>query len=147
VHVFDLGGAPQFKNAVKAFGPDGFGIRMVGLVDEDHQAHWAKVIGVAPSDLEHQGYSVCDPDLEGVVATSLGAERVVELLDASGLFQEQSLLASLGASQRSDISDADMADYLRGHKAESAAALARTISSNDAGKLTPLVAMLHESLK
>jgi putative ATP-dependent endonuclease of the OLD family len=147
VHVFDLGGADQFKNAFKAFGPTGFGIRMVGLVDEDHRAQWAKVIGVAAGDLEQEGYNVCDPDLEGVVATSLGADRVVELLDASGLFREQSLLAHLGAKQRSDVSDVDMADYLRGHKAESAAALARTISSNDAAKLAPIVATLNESLK
>lgn len=146
VHVFDLGGADQFKNAIAAFGQAGFGIRVVGLVDEDHRAQWAKVLGVAAGDLEQNGYRVCDPDLEGVVASCLGAERLIEMLDASGLFREEAILAALGAPTRGDVSTEDIASYLRNRKAEAAAALSRAMTPQDAGKLVPLVEMLNESL-
>lgn len=147
VHIFDLGGADQFKNAIAAFGPDGFGVRVVGLVDEDRRSQWAKVIGVAPGDLEQHGYQVCNPDLEGVVANALGAERVVELLDASDLFQEEAVLFAIGVDTRSEVSEEEIADYLRKRKAEAAAALAGAIGAQDAVKLTPLVDMLKESLQ
>jgi putative ATP-dependent endonuclease of OLD family len=147
VHIFDLGGAGQFKNAIAAFGTAGFGIRVVGLVDEDHRTQWAKVLEIEANELEQRGYRVCDPDLEGVAANTLGAERVIEMLEASGLFREKRILATLGAATRADATDDDVADYLRCHKTEAAAALSRAMTSKDASKLVPLVEMLNESLQ
>ncbi|MCH7845654.1 MAG: AAA family ATPase, partial [Acidobacteria bacterium] len=80
VHVLDLGGADQFVNAHAVFGPDGFGVKLHGLVDEDHRAEWANVLGVADADLETAGYRVSDPDLEGETVNALGVERIIELL-------------------------------------------------------------------
>ena len=145
VHVFDLGGADQFKNAIIAFGSDGFGLRIVGLVDADRQVQWAKVLGVQPGELADHGIRVCDPDLEGEVTRSLGAERVIELLDTSGLFREQTILKRLQANRPLDVSDEDLAQYLRQDKPKVAAGLGRKINYQDASMLVPIAEMLYEA--
>lgn len=149
VHVLDLGGADLFKPAYKVFGPDGFGARVLGLVDEDHREAWADVLGVRASDLEREGCWVCDPDLEGEVVQALGPSRVIELLDASGLFSEAIILAALGKATVGDVAHEDLAQYLgrKKVKTRAAAALARVLEAADAAALTKLVGVLKASIE
>lgn len=132
IHVFDLGGADKFVNAYAAFGPPGFGVRIFGLVDEDHRESWAKVLGVAPLDLEAKGYRVCTPDLEGEIVNELGATRVIELLVAGGVSTGTQILKRLGASDVASVSAVDLAALLRKGKVPTWTAISRGLEPEDA---------------
>lgn len=143
IHIFDLGGAPQFGNAYAAFGPPGFGVAIFGLVDEDHRDTWAKVLGVAPADLETEGYRVCAPDLEGEVVDELGVERVIELLVAGGASSEKRLLKVLKASDVASVSAGRLAALLRKRKVPVWTAISRGLEASDAAQLTKINDVLN----
>jgi putative ATP-dependent endonuclease of OLD family len=142
IHIFDLGGAPQFGNAYAAFGPPGFGVSIFGLVDEDHRKTWAKVLGVAPADLEAEGYRVCAPDLEGEVVDGLGTTRVIELLVAGGLATEARILKTLGAPDAGSVPAVDLAALLRNGKVRMWTAISRALDPRDAAQLTKITDVL-----
>lgn len=143
IHIFDLGGAPQFGNAYAAFGPPGFGVSIFGLVDEDHRDAWAKVLGVASADLESEGYRVCAPDLEGEVVNELGVERVIELLVAAGVLTEARLLKVLKAPDAASVSAASLAALLRRGKVPVWTAISRGLEPKDAAQLTKINDVLN----
>lgn len=143
VHIFDLGGADKFVNAYAAFGPPGFGVSIFGLVDEDHRDSWAKVLSVAPADLETEGYRVCAPDLEGEIVNELGAERVIELLVAGGVSTEARLLKALKASDAASVSTKSMAALLRRGKVPGWTAISRGLEAGDAAQLAKINDVLN----
>ena len=63
VSLFDIGGAGLFSVAYPVFGPAGFDVSIVGMLDEDAREDWADELGIASADLESAAYVVCNPDL------------------------------------------------------------------------------------
>lgn len=103
VAVFDLDGAKLFPFAYELFGPGGFDLKLTGLVDEDARSIWADAVGVAGTDLEAEGYVVCDPDLEGVYIDTLGHDTVIAMLLASPQITQASLLQSCQVASVGDV--------------------------------------------
>lgn len=146
VAIFNLDGAPLFKKAYEVYGPNGFGLPLGGMVDEDHRDNWASAIGISGAQLDHpaQGYVVCEPDLEAEYINALGVPFVVTALAASPSLGTTSLLNSTGAASTADITTSQLADYCRHkkHKVAAALAVSQAMGAAEAASLTPIVSLL-----
>ncbi len=120
--MVELGGADAFPLAHSVFGPSGFDASLFGLVDADAEERWATALGVRAVDLEAFGVFVSRPDLEGEYVSELGAARVLELLEDSGLFPTSQLEAALG--DLSKVSVEGVAAFCRHKKRKILAAVA-----------------------
>lgn len=138
VTVVSLGGAGNFKPAIQLFGPTGFGLRILGLVDAAEAAYPATALGIAPGDLHQHDVLISRPDLEAEVVSALGVASTVALLVGSGLFTEKGILHATGAPAAAAITSADLAAYLRKNKVEAAAALDEGLTAGQANSLTGL---------
>lgn len=136
VSVVGLNGAGNFVPAIHLFGPTGFGIRLLGLVDKNEEKFPASALGVPEAALGANDILTCNADLEEEYATSLGVADTVALLARSGLFAEAAILSATGAASIGALSVADLAVFLRKHKVEAAAALAQGMNAAQATKLT-----------
>lgn len=145
VAIFELEGEKLFPLAYKLFGPAGFGLHLVGLLDEDARSTWANEIGIATSDLETAGYIVCAPDLEGVYINVLSANVVIAMLLASPSITERSLLDSCGVGRVADIDRDALLVYCRksNHKVAAALAVSAALDESQARALEPLNALLQ----
>jgi putative ATP-dependent endonuclease of OLD family len=145
IALFELDGKSQFPLAYRLFGPPGFNLHLVGLLDEDARQLWADEIGVAAADIEDNGYQVCDPDLEAMYIDALGLDVVKNMLCASASLGESSLLSSCGVAAIEDIDREALWKYCSHKKRKVAAALAVSagLDSGMAQALTPLVTLLR----
>lgn len=144
VAVLDLGGAKMFGSAFEIFGPGGFDARLAGMVDEDARADWAAAVGVAPPDLEAQGYVVCDPDLEGVYVDALGVADTLAMLLASPSISPNSVKQATGKADLTQLTGTELDAYCRkgSRKVTSALAVAAAITPAQAATITPIVDLL-----
>ena len=107
VCVVPMGGATNIRRFVDVLGPHGLAARITGLCDRAELRFFERAL--ARAGLGHDGFFVCDPDLEGELIRALGApavERVIELegeARAYDVFRQQ-------PAQR------DRADELRLHR-------------------------------
>lgn len=138
VSVVSLGGAGNFKPAIQLFGPSGFGLRILGLVDHAEAGYPATALGIAPGDLQQHDVLVSTPDLEAEVVSSLGVASTVALLVGSGLFAEDGILQATGAATSAALPSADLAAYLRKNKVEAATALDEGLTAPQAASLAGL---------
>jgi putative ATP-dependent endonuclease of OLD family len=147
VSVVALNGAGNFRPAIRLFGPAGFGIRLLGLVDQNEEAIPAGALGVAAvADLANNDVLTCHADLEEECATSLGIADTIALLTSSGLFTEAAILSSTGAASAGALSIADLAGFLRKNKVEAAAALAKGMNAAQAAKLTTVKDLVERAV-
>lgn len=145
VAIFELDGSGSFPNAYKIFGPPGFDLPLAGLLDEDAREAWADEIGVPSTDLEVQGYVVCNPDLEGVYIDCLGPDAVISMLLASPTLTERSLLNSCRAAAVGDVTRDQLWAYCRAKKRKvlTALAVASAIDEAQARSIAPLTEILQ----
>lgn len=146
VSVVSLNGAGNFVPAIRLFGPAGFGIRLLGLVDKNEERFPASALGVSEADLWSNDVLTCHADLEEEYATALGVVDTVALLAGSGLFTEAAILSATGAASVGALSVADLAAFLRKNKVEAAAALAAGMSATHARKLTTVKELLDRAV-
>ena len=146
VSVVSLNGAGNFVPAIRLFGPSGFGIRLLGLVDKNEEKYPARALGVSEADLAKNDVLTCNADLEEEYATSLGVVDTVALLTGSGLFAEATILSATGAASVGALSVADLAAFLRKNKVEAAAAIAEGMSDAQATKLTTVKDLLDRAV-
>ncbi len=146
VLVVALNGAGNFRNAIHLFGPSGFGIRLLGLVDQNEQSIPADALGVDVTDLAKHGVFTCHADLEEECVTSLGVPDTIELLVRSGLFKQAGILSAVGATSVAVVSPTDLAAFLRKNKVEAAAAIAEGIDAIQAAMLTTVKALVDSAV-
>lgn len=146
VTVVALNGAGNFRPAIRLFGPTGFGIRLLGLVDQNEESIPADALGIAVADLASSDVLTCQADLEEECAVALGVADTIGLLTASGIFSETSILASIGAASVSAVSTVDLVNLLRSHKVESAAALGEQMNSVQAAKLATVKDLVQRAV-
>jgi putative ATP-dependent endonuclease of the OLD family len=144
VAVVSLNGAGNFKPALRLFGARGFGLSVLGLVDENETHIIAKALSIADSEteLDAENFLVFHADLEEEYVNALGVADVVAMLVGSGLFTQTGLLTATAAPTVADISPADLSAHLRSNKVEAAAALAAGLSAAQAQSLSKLVKLL-----
>lgn len=142
--LFDIGGAGLISIAYPVFGPAGFNVPMVGMLDEDARDDWADELGVAPAKLEAAGYVVCDPDLEAACIDSLGFNVVLQMLLASPVVKERSLLDVCRIAAVGDITRDLLWAYCRGgpRKVACATAVASGLDAAQAASIGPIVQLL-----
>ena len=78
VEVLAIGGAQAIERALRGLS----GIRVAGLYDVAEER--AVMRGLARAGVASDGFFACDPDLEGELVRALGAERMLELVEARG---------------------------------------------------------------
>ena len=130
--IFDIGGSGMFSVAYPFFGPAGFNVPLVGLLDEDARVKWADELGVLPGDLE------------AAYIDHLGADVVLQMLLASPIVKKQSLLDVCGVGDVGDITRDQLWNYCRGSakKVACATAVVASLDANQAAAITPLVDLL-----
>lgn len=103
ISVVALGSANNFPNALKLFGPSGFGLPLAALVDEKEAHLPADALQVGIDDLATHGVFVALPDLEAEYCNVLGADRLLDALTESELFTEAQILKAAGCSDKGEI--------------------------------------------
>jgi putative ATP-dependent endonuclease of OLD family len=136
-------GADHFPDAYRLFGPRGFDITLLALVDEKEAPILAKALTCPAADLGHHGVLICRADLEDDCVRGLGVARCVELLTESGTYDERQILGQCRAASAEVLAPAVLADWCRREKVKVAAALAERITTADAVKITVLADLVN----
>jgi putative ATP-dependent endonuclease of OLD family len=145
VSIVELGGAGSFKAAYRLFGPAGFDIDLMGMVDEDHETEWATEMGVAVSLLTSNNIFVCRKDLESEYVAALGVQRTITALVGSGAYTVQNIERSCGAAL-SALSATDIEDFCRHrrNKVPAAISIAAALTGSDAAAMPAVNSLLNK---
>jgi hypothetical protein len=93
VHILAMNGATNIGHYLDRYGPSGLGVRMAGLYDIAEERHFRRGlarVGLCSEtsaidvELTAQGFFVCSADLEDELIRAVGAEQVLELIEAAG---------------------------------------------------------------
>ena len=146
VSVVALNGAGNFAPAIQLFGPNGFDIKILGLVDENEAHMLATALGVDVVDLPNKNIFTCHSDLEAEYVGALGTAQTVSLLTGSSLFTEARIPGFSGAGSVNSVTDAELADFVRKHKVEAATAIAEQMTTSDAAAITTVGDLLRRAV-
>jgi putative ATP-dependent endonuclease of OLD family len=127
--VFDIGGAAKFPSVYRLIGAPGFGVPIVGLVDEAEKASWHGAIGGRPNTVFGSTLWVPNPDLESEYCDAFGGPDAARALIAGGYCNERSVLQSCNVATIGDITTVDVANYCRKDKVLAASAISTGIDS------------------
>lgn len=91
VAVVPLGGATSIGRFLDLCGPPGLGLPLAGLCDIGEERHFRRHLervglasGPTRARLEELGFHVCVADLEDELIRALGAEHVLQVIEAQG---------------------------------------------------------------
>ncbi|MFJ6660284.1 TOPRIM nucleotidyl transferase/hydrolase domain-containing protein [Streptomyces sp. NPDC091377] len=91
VVVVPMGGATNIGRFLDVCGPPGLGLPLAGLCDLGEERHFRRHLervglgtGLTRDGLEALGFELCVADLEDELIRALGADGVVEVIDAQG---------------------------------------------------------------
>ena len=91
VSVVAMGGAKNFGRFLDRFGPRGLGVALAGLYDAAEEPDFRRGLeraglgsGLSRADMERLGFHACVEDLEDELIRALGADAVIEVIEARG---------------------------------------------------------------
>jgi hypothetical protein len=91
IAVVPIGGAQGIGRFLELYGPHGLDLRLAGLCDAREERDFKRALERAGFgseltriDLERLGFYVCVEDLEDELIRALGAEAVLDVVDAQG---------------------------------------------------------------
>ena len=91
IAIVPIGGAQAIGRFLELYGPHGLDLRLAGLCDAGEEPDFKRALeragfgsDLTRGDLERLGFYVCVEDLEDELIRALGAESVVEVVDAEG---------------------------------------------------------------
>jgi hypothetical protein len=91
VAVIPMGGAQAIGRFLAEYGPQGLDLRLAGLCDAGEERQYRRALeraglgaNLTRADLEQLGFYVCNADLEDELIRALGAERVLQVVEAEG---------------------------------------------------------------
>ncbi len=89
--VVPIGGAQSVSRFLARFGPTGVGLRLSGLCDAAEERHFCRALARAGyarpatrSELESEGFFVCDRDLEDELIRAVGPDAIQTILAEEG---------------------------------------------------------------
>jgi putative ATP-dependent endonuclease of the OLD family len=133
-------------SAIELFGPDGFGLSILGLVDEAEAPIPAKALGIEVADLEGHGVFTCCTDLEDEYLQALGLQECLRLLTESSHFSEGQILRMCGVGELALVNhDALLTRVLRNDKVTSATAVAAGLTLEQARAIPAVAALMAEA--
>ncbi|WIB32970.1 MULTISPECIES: AAA family ATPase [unclassified Curtobacterium] len=151
--VFELGGAENFPVVHKLLGPSGFGIDVLGLVDDAEKGKWVGAVGGRPRDVLERTVFVSKADLEDEYCRALGAEAMTaRLIDAGVARDVQTLLAACGVADDAALTPSSIAKYCRtsggqpriNRKVPAALAVAKRLNRDEVSRMDSVNALLAE---
>ncbi len=83
VAVVAMGGATNVANAVRRYGPDGLGRRLLGLCDVGELRYFTRAFP-GSGDLAARGLFVCDLDLEDELIRAIGTDAMQRFIEDQG---------------------------------------------------------------
>jgi putative ATP-dependent endonuclease of OLD family len=150
--VFELGGAENFATVYKLLGPNGFGIRILGLVDEAESNRWVGAVGGKPSKVIGRDVFISKADLEEEYCGGVGAPEIARRLIAAKVTDKGGILSSCGVDKIADVDAGDLARFCRSsskltnRKVPSALAVSKSLTHEDALKIESVAALLARLL-
>ena len=91
VSVVPIGGAQAVGRYLERFGPDGLDLRLAGLCDAAEEREFRRGLeqaglgsDLSRAELERLGFFVCEADLEDELIRALGADAVLQVVEANG---------------------------------------------------------------
>jgi hypothetical protein len=115
VAVVPIGGAQSVVKFLAHFGPAGIGLRVSGLCDAAEARHFCRALARSGSaqpetrsDLEREGFFVCDRDLEDELIRAVGPDAIEAILA-----EERDLAAFRTLQKQAAWRDADFVDQFR----------------------------------
>ena len=82
IAVVAMGGAQAIGSFLAQYGPDGLDVRLGGLCDAGEERQFRRAFERA--GVEQPGVFVCDADLEDELIRAVGAERLLQVVEAEG---------------------------------------------------------------
>jgi hypothetical protein len=86
-----IGGAQAVGRDLERFGPDGLDLRLAGLCDAAEEREFRRGLeqaglgsDLSRAELERLGFFVCEADLEDELIRALGADTVLQVIEANG---------------------------------------------------------------
>ena len=147
--VFELGGADNFRTVYKLLGPEGFGVEVLGLVDEAESPAWVSAVGGKPATVIGSTVFISKADLEDEYCRGIGSAETAQRLITHGVGNETGILSSCGVSALTDINATDLAAFCRGktgsgmsRKIPAAIAIQNTLTAADVTNLTSISTLL-----
>lgn len=141
--VFDIDGADKFPHVYKLIGKDGFGIPILGLVDEKEQGSWLGAFGGKPKHVLGTSLWVSTPDLEAEYAHAFTGPGLAKALIDGGYCKEDAILQSAGVGALSDVSEEAAAAFCRKGKTDAAAVVAAQLDCGTAEKIASVAGLLN----
>ena len=115
VAVVPIGGARSVSRFLARFGPAGAGLRLSGLCDAAEERHFCRELARAGyaqpgtrSELEREGFFVCDRDLEDEFIRAVGPDALESILA-----EEEDLASFRTLQKQAPWRDACFVDQLR----------------------------------
>ena len=147
--VFELGGADNFRTVYKLLGPEGFGVEVLGLVDDAESPAWVSAIGGKPANVIGTTVFISKADLEDEYCRGIGPTETAKRLMTHGVGNERGILSSCGVSALANINATDLAAFCRGktgsgmsRKVPAAIAIQNTLTAADVPNLTSISTLL-----
>lgn len=141
--VFDIDGADKFPHVYKLIGKDGFGVQILGLVDEKEQGSWLGAFGGKPKHVIGTSLWVSAPDLEAEYAHAFTGPGLAKALIDGGFCKEDAILQSAGVTTLAEVSEESAAAFCRSGKTGAAAVVAAQLDAAIAEKITSVAGLLN----
>lgn len=148
VTVVPLNGAHNFKAAIRLFGPAGFDVPLLGLVDEAEATIPAAALELEVDALPAHNVLTCCADLEEEYVTAFGVADTIALLIESGLFAEAGIKLATSMDTLSSITAPQLTEFVRHrkHKVEAAAAIGSHMTATQAGALSTVADLVRRAV-
>ena len=141
--VFDIDGADKFQHVYKLIGKEGFGVPVLGLVDDKESSSWLGAIGGKPKHLLNKSVWVSKADLEEEYVEAFTGSGLARALIKGGYCSETQILQSTGVSGLDHITVETAAAFCRKGKTAAATAVATQLDAATAEKIVSVAGLLN----
>ena len=148
--VFELGGAENFPTVYKLLGPQGFDVRVLGLVDEAESPRWVAAVTGRPKHIVGRDIFISKPDLEDEYCRGLGGPETAQRLIDANVASESGILSSCAVHTLSEVDPVTLAKFCRSsgksenRKVPSALAISKSLTAEDALRLESVASLLTQ---
>lgn len=145
VSIVETHGGNEVPNARKIFGPQGFQIGLLMLIDDDAREKTAAKLAVDVNDLADHGVVISTPDLEGEYAAAIGAAELWSRLKNSGEFTKNQLANCVTSGADGSRTIEDVAAFCRRdkYKVQASLIVADTMTAAEARNMTSIAEVLQ----